>query len=74
MKARNALVDYTIYVVAVREAAYFKWLAGSENTELNWYEAVSETASRFHIKTTVDPIDIPRMLTEALVKSQLVLK
>lgn len=71
---RNGLIDYTEYCKMVQEAAYYRWLNGSSDTEANWYAAVSEITDNFKIKKVVDPTEIPRKLTAALVENQLVLK
>ena len=71
---RSGLVNYSEYMVAVQEAAYYRWLNGSSDTEANWHAAVSEIASQCRIKTKVDPAEIPRKLTAALAENQLVLK
>ena len=42
---RNGLVDYTEYSKMVQEAAYYRWLNGSLDTEANWYAAVAEVSS-----------------------------
>ena len=71
---KPALINYSQYTKMVEEAAYYRWLNGSSDTEANWHTAVSEIASQFRIKKAVDPTEIPRKLTAALVESQLVLK
>ena len=71
---RSGLVNYTQYNKMVEEAAYYRWLNGSLDTEANWHAAVSEIASQCRIKTGVDPAEIPRKLTAALAENQLVLK
>jgi hypothetical protein len=71
---KPALINYAQYSKMVEEAAYYRWLNGSLDTEANWHAAVSEIASQYRIKTAVDPTEIPRKLTAALAESQLVLK
>lgn len=71
---RNGLVDYSHFLKMVQEAAYYRWLNGSLDTEANWYAAVSDISNSYKIKTVVDPTMIPRKLTEALAKTRLALK
>lgn len=71
---KPALIKYDQFLKMVQEAAYYRWLNGSSDTEANWYAAVSEITDNFKIKKVVDPTEIPRKLTAALVENQLVLK
>lgn len=71
---KPALINYEQYFQMVQEAAYYRWLNGSLDTEANWYAAVSDISNSYKIKTVVDPTMIPRKLTEALAKTRLALK
>jgi hypothetical protein len=71
---KPALIKHDQFLTMVQEAAYYRWLNGSSDTEANWYDAVSDIADNYKIKKVVDPTEIPRKLTAALVENQLVLK
>lgn len=42
---RSGLVNYSGYMIAVQEAAYYLWLNGSSDTEANWFNAVAQVAA-----------------------------
>ena len=42
---RNGLVNYSDYITAVQEAAYYLWLNGSSDTEANWFNAIAQVAA-----------------------------
>jgi len=55
---RSGLVNYSEYMIAVQEAAYYLWLNGSSDTEANWFNAVAEV-NRLQVKS----VDITGKLT-----------
>jgi len=56
---RSGLVNYSEYITAVQEAAYYMWLNGSLDTEANWFNAVAEVAAL----NKVNNVDITGKLT-----------
>jgi len=62
---RSGLVNYSEYITAVQEAAYYLWLNGSSDTEANWFNAVAEV-NRLQVKS----VDITGKLTSYLARSK----
>lgn len=55
---KPALINYAQYSKMVEEAAYYRWLNGSLDTEANWFNAVAEV-NRLQVKS----VDITGKLT-----------
>lgn len=55
---KPALINYAQYTKMVEEAAYYRWLNGSSDTEANWFNTVAEV-NRLQVKS----VDITGKLT-----------
>ncbi len=62
---KPALINYSQYTKMVEEAAYYRWLNGSLDTEANWFNAVAEV-NRLQVKS----VDITGKLTSYLARSK----
>ena len=50
---KPALIKYDQFLTMVQEAAYYRWLNGSWDTEANWYAAVDEITNRYTRKSSI---------------------
>lgn len=57
---KPALIKYDQFLQLVQEAAYYRWLNGSSDTEANWYAAVDKISKMRKVKN----VDITGKLTE----------